>query len=162
MKDKIDDLIKIDAISPYPVLNFEYLGLNEKIIVFFGNLEDEQEKVIIMIFSMLPYAKFLDVNYDENEKIKNVKGLLIELNLPNSLINQLCYTISKIGTHLKIKNFQFIPNINEIHPSDFTHGKIKELLNPFLSHKWSKGKWKKIKYFDADGRPLNHSERIGR
>jgi len=159
MKDKIDDLIKIDAISPYPILNFEYLGLNEKIIVFFGNLKDEQEKMLLMIFSMLPCGKFYNVNYDENEKNKNLKGLLIELRLPNSLINQLCYTISKIENHLKIENFQFIPNINEIPPADFTSGKIKEFMNPFLSHKWSRGKWRKIKYFDIKGQPLTHKEK---
>ena len=109
-----------------------------------------------MIFSMLPYGKFFDVNYDENEKSKNLKGLFIELFLPNSSINQLCNTISKIKTHLKLANFQFIPNINEITPIDFTNGKIKELMNPFLSHKWSRGKWKKIKYFDIKGQPLSY------
>jgi hypothetical protein len=158
-KNKIDDLIKINAISLYPIVNFEYLGLNEKIIVFFGNLKADQEKILLMIFSMLPYGKFLEVNYDENEKRKNLKGLLIELHLPNSLINQLCNTISKIKTDLKLNNFQFIPNINEITTADFTNGKIKELINPFLSHKWSRGKWKKIKYFDNDGRPLSHKEK---
>ena len=159
MKDKIDHLIKIDAISPYPTLNLDYLGLNEKIVVFFGNLKGEQEKMLLMIFSMLPYGRFSNVIYDENEKKISLNGLLIELNLPNSLLNQLCYTISKIGTYLKIENFQFIPNINEIPPADFTYGKIKEHANPFLSHKWSKGKWRKIKYFDKEGQPLSHKEK---
>jgi len=112
---------------------------------------------------MLPHVKIFEIDYFDSDNIAVHKmGLLLELNLPNSRLNQLYFSIYDLTILLDIKNYQFIPGVINLTPQEFTDGKIKKRINQFQSHLWSKRtkRWKKIRYFDKTGAPLGYQERI--
>ncbi|MHA1728002.1 MAG: hypothetical protein ACTSWY_04655 [Promethearchaeota archaeon] len=164
---KLRDLTDEGVIKPYPVFNFDNLKLYERIILFFGPINsNEQTESLLMIFSTLPFAKIYDVEYTdyirhEPESMTDNDGLLVELRLPNSRLEGLFDSIKKIADYLKIDLYRFISNVVEISPSEFTDNNIRKTISPLQSHIWSKRtkKWRRIHYFDKKGRPLNYKDR---
>jgi hypothetical protein len=159
----IKQMIDSGLISPIPWFDLNKLQLNEKVIVFFEQINVDQKKKILMIFSMLPQVNIFEIDYFESDNITvHHIGLYLELNLPNSRLDQLYFSIYDLSILLDIKNYQFIPGVIDLTPQEFTDGQIKKRLNPLQSHLWSKRtkRWRKIRYFDKNGIPLKYQERI--
>lgn len=159
----IKELINLGLISPFPHFDLNKLQLNEKVIVFFGDIGKSQKTKILMIFSMFPQVKISEIDYFEsNDTSAHHFGLYLELNLPHSRLDQLYFTIYDLTILMDIKNYEFIPSVIDLTPHEFTDGKIKKRIHPIKSHIWSKRTktWKKIRYFNKEGVPLNYQDRI--
>ena len=97
---------------------------------------------------------------DLKSQSRSNSGLLVDLRLPNSKLNQIIETINKISLIFNVKYFKCIPHIQERSISDFTSSIIKKSLNPFKAHLWKEKskKWNRAKYFDRDGIPFGYKE----
>ncbi|MBD3352922.1 MAG: hypothetical protein GF364_15680 [Candidatus Lokiarchaeota archaeon] len=161
-KKRFEELLSNEMIYIKPEINFSNILLFTTVRIFIGPLKSRYIKLLIDYFSFLPYSEILLTEYVEKSIItKETKwnqGILVNLKIPASLIEELYFSIKNTLQFFKNVEFEFIQNIIDIKPTEFSEDRNCCIINPFEAHHYRDNQWLRIPYFTQKG-PIDYFER---